>query len=129
MRKLPLIAAALSLLTVTGVAQAHTKIVSASPSANTAVAPMTRVVITFNERTVPLFSGADIVMLGMPAMPGMAAHSAMKLTGMKSAWSTNGKTLTLTAARPFPRGTYRVNWHAAGADTHRMQGTYSFTVK
>ena len=44
-------------------------------------------------------------------------------------WSADGKRLTLTAARPFPRGTYRVTWHAAGTDTHRMQGNYSFTVR
>lgn len=126
MRNLPLLAAAFSLIAIPGFASAHTRVVASSPAANAAVAPMTTVSITFSERTVPAFSGADIVMTGMP---GMAAHAPMKLNGMRPRWSANGRMLTLTAARPFPRGTYRVSWHAAGTDTHRMQGNYSFTVR
>ena len=110
MRTFPLLAAALGMVALAGSAQAHTKVVASTPAANTAVAPMKKVSITFNEKTVPAFSGADIV---MTAMPGMAAHKPMKLNGMKSGWSNNGKTLTLTAARPFPNGTYQVAWHAA----------------
>ena len=126
MRTLRLLAAALSMVAIAGSAQAHTKVVASTPAANTAVAPMKAVSITFNEKAVPAFSGADIV---MTAMPGMASHKPMKLNGMKSGWSANGKTLTLTATRPFPKGTYQVAWHAAGTDTHRTQGTYSFNVK
>ena len=126
MRNLPLVAAAFSLIAIPGFASAHTRVVASSPAANAAVVPMTAVSITFSERTVPAFSGADIVMTGMP---GMAAHAPMKLNGMRPRWSANGRMLTLTAARPFPRGTYRVAWHAAGTDTHRMQGHYSITVR
>ena len=126
MRTLPLLAAALSMVVFAGSAQAHTKVVASTPAANTAVAPMKAVSITFNEKTVPAFSGADVV---MTAMPGMASHKPMKLNGLKTAWNANGKTLTLTAARPLPKGTYQVSWHAAGTDTHRTQGTYNFTVR
>ena len=119
-------AAMLAALALPGSAQAHTKIVSSTPAANAAIAPTNSVSITFNEKPVPTFSGADVVMTGMP---GMASHSPMKLTGMKMSWSADGKTMTLTAGRQFPKGTYHVTWHAAGADTHRMQGSYSFTVK
>ena len=126
MYKVSLLAAAFSLVAAPTIASAHTHVVASSPAANAAVAPMTAVSITFNERTVPAFSGADVV---MTAMPGMAAHAPMKLNGMRPTWSVDGKRLTLTAARPFPRGTYRVSWHAAGTDTHRMQGNFSFTVR
>ncbi len=119
-------AAALVALALPGLALAHTKVVTSAPAANAAVAPTNQVSITFNEKPVPTFSGADVVMTGMP---GMASHSPMKLTGMKTSWSADGKTMTLTAGRAFPKGTYQVTWHAAGADTHRMQGSYSFTVK
>ncbi len=125
MRKLTLFAA-LCALAAGGIAQAHTIVVASTPAANASVAPMTAVSITFNERTVPNFSGADIVMTGMP---GMASHRPMKLTGLRVSWSADGKTLALTAGRPFSKGTYQVSWHAAGADTHRMQGSFSFTVK
>ena len=30
---------------------------------------------------------------------------------------------------PLAPGTYRVTWHAVSADTHRMEGAYTFTVR
>lgn len=119
------LAFAAALVSATAV-QAHTKVVTSSPAANASVAPTNTIRITFNEKAVPTFSGADVVMTGMP---GMAKHAPMKITGLKTAWSPDGKTVTLTAGRPFPAGTYQVAWHAAGADTHRMQGNYNFMVK
>lgn len=126
MRKLPLLAAAFCTLAFAGVAQAHTKVVASAPAANATVALTKTISITFNEKSVPAFSGADVVMI---AMPGMAGHRPMKLNGLKTSWSADGKTLKLAAGRPFPQGTYQVTWHAAGTDTHRMQGSYTFTVK
>lgn len=107
-------------------ANAHTKLVSSSPAANASVVKTTTISLNFNEKVVPAFSGADVVMTGMP---GMENHQAMKLSGLKASWSADGKTLTLVAGRAFPAGSYQVSWHAAGADTHRMEGTFSFSVK
>lgn len=107
-------------------AQAHAKLMVSTPAGNASVAKPTKVTMTFNEKVMPSFSGAEIL---MTAMLGMANHKAMKLSGLKPAWSTNGKTLTLTAGRPFPVGTYRVSWYAAGADTHRMKGGFAFSVR
>lgn len=117
---------ALASLVIGGVAQAHTKIVASTPLADAAVAPISAISMTFNEKAIATFSGAEVI---MTAMPGMANHKPMKLNGLKPSWSADGKTLTLTAGRVFPKGTYRVSWHAAGADAHRMQGSYSFSVK
>lgn len=116
----------LAALAITGTAQAHTKLVASTPAANASVAKPTTISMSFNEKVVPTFSGADVVMTGMP---GMANHQPMKLSGLKPSWSADGKTLTLTAGRAFPIGTYQVTWHAAGADTHRMQGNFTFSVK
>lgn len=113
-------------LAVGGTGVAHTRLVASSPAANAAVAPTRTISITFNEKAMPSFSGADIVMTGMP---GMASHSPMRITGLKTAWSADGRTMTMTAGRPFPKGTYQVAWHAAGADTHRMTGKFDFAVK
>ena len=107
-------------------AQAHTKLVSSSPSANAIVAKPGRVVLTFNERVVANFTGATLT---MTSMPGMARHKPMAITGFTSAMSADGKTLTLTMRRALAAGTYQLKWHAAGTDTHRMQGTFTFTVK
>ena len=109
-----------------GTAYAHTKVVASTPAANATVAQMNLISVTFDEAAVPAFSGADVV---MTSMPGMAMKSPVNMTGLKSKWSADGKTLSLMARRPFPKGTYQVTWHTADADTHRMQGTFTFRVK
>lgn len=107
-------------------ALAHTKVSASNPAANATVAPMKAISITFSEKVMAPMAGADVT---MTSMPGMAGHQPMKLNGLKVSWSADGKTMTLTAGRPFPAGTYRVDWHAAGSDTHAMKGSYGFTVR
>ena len=113
-------------LAFAGGAQAHTRLVSSTPSANATVTKPGRVVLTFNERVVANFTGAT---LAMTSMPGMANHQPMAITGFTSAMSADGKTVTLMMRRALTPGTYQLKWHAAGADTHRMEGTFTFTVK
>lgn len=107
-------------------AQAHTKLVSSTPAANATVAASKTIKLVFNEKVMVPFASTDVTMI---SMPGMANHKPMKLNGLKSSWSSDGKTMTLTAGRAFPAGTYQVAWRAAGADTHRMEGKFSFSVK
>lgn len=107
-------------------AQAHTKLVASSPAANATVGKTAKIVLTFNEKVLAQFAGASVFMTGMP---GMANHAPMKMTGVSSRMGGDGKTMTLTLQRPLPAGTYRVDWHAAGADTHRMEGNFTFSVK
>lgn len=116
----------LAALAFAGSAEAHTRLVSSSPAANATVSKPGRVVLTFNERVVARFTGVDLT---MTSMPGMAAHQPMVISGFTSAMSADGKTLTLTMRRALMAGTYQVKWHAVGDDTHRMEGTYIFTVK
>jgi len=113
-------------LAFAGSAEAHTRLVSSTPAANATVSKPGRVVLTFNERVVARFTGVDLT---MTSMPGMAAHQPMAISGFTSAMSADGKTLTLTMRRALMAGTYQVKWHAVGDDTHRMEGTYTFTVK
>ena len=124
--RLAFTASVLAAFAFAGSAQAHTKLVSSSPAANASVAKPGRVVLTFNERVVAKFTGATLT---MTSMPGMANHQPMAITGFTSAMSRDGKTLTLTMRRALAAGTYQLRWHAAGADTHRMEGTLSFTVR
>ena len=116
----------LAALAFAGSAQAHTRLVSSLPAANATVTKPGRVVLTFSERVVARFTGAEIT---MTSMPGMAAHQPMVISGFTSAMSAGGKTLTLMMRRALSAGTYQVKWHAVGDDTHRMEGTYTFTVK
>lgn len=39
------------------------------------------------------------------------------------------KAIVLKLTAPLPVGTYTVHWHAVSVDTHKTEGTYSFTVK
>ena len=124
--RVALAAPVLAVLAFAGSAQAHTKLVSSSPAANATVAKPGKVVLTFNEKVIAKFSGADLL---MTSMPGMANHQPMAISGFTSAMSADGKTITLLMKRTLPAGTYQLKWHAVGDDTHRMEGTFYFTVK
>jgi len=107
-------------------AQGHTRLIASTPAANATVGNTAKIVLTFNEKVLAPFAGASVVMIGMP---GMTNHPPMKMTGVSSAIGKDGKSMMLTLQRPLPAGTYRVEWHAAGADTHRMEGNFTFEVK
>lgn len=107
-----------------GVAAAHSKLVSSNPAANAIVSKPSKLTLTFSETFLAPMSGADLT---MTAMPGMADHPPMPIKGFKT--SVEGKTMVLTLPRPLPAGTYDLKWHIVGADQHKMEGGYSFTVK
>lgn len=119
-------AATLFAVAAAGPVYAHAKLVASTPTASATVDKPGKIILTFNEKVMPSFTGVELVMTGMP---GMADHQPMKMTGFTSAMSADGKTLTLLMKRALPSGSYDVKWHAAGADTHRMEGSFSFNVK
>ena len=107
--------AAAALLGATA-AEAHAKLVSSNPGANATVAAPKQLVLKFSEKLQPKFSGADV------AMPGM-------VTPAKVSFAKDGRTMIVQPTAALMAGAYTVKWHAVTADTHRMQGTYSFTVR
>ena len=107
-------------------ALAQTKLVSSTPAANATVDKPGKIVLVFNEKLMAKFAGAELTMTGMP---GMADHQPMKMTGFTTALGADGKTLTLLMKRALPSGSYELKWFAAGADAHRMEGSFPFTVK
>lgn len=123
--KIALSLAAATAFAAPGVAVAHPKLVSASPAANAAAKGVTRIVLKFSERLTPRLSGGTLTMTGMP---GMANHPDMKMTGVNAAIGSDSTSIVMTSAKPLPAGTYRVDWHVVGADTHRITGTHTFTV-
>lgn len=125
MRRLSLIALAVSAMFLSAApAAAHPKLVSATPAANASVAKPTRIVLTFSETLVAPLSGIELT---MTAMPGMADHPRMPIRGFTT--KIEGKTLTATLPRALPAGTYELKWHVVAADQHRIENTYSFTVR
>ena len=113
-------------LIVPQVASAHTQLVSSTPTANATVAAPTKVELRFNEAVIGATARAEIAMTGMP---GMANHAPMQITGFTAQLGKDRKSMTLLLRRPLAADTYRVTWSAAGADTHRMDGNFSFTVR
>ena len=122
----PLMLAVAGLAMLPSAALAHPKLVTASPAAD-ATAPSTRTIkLTFSERLMPKLSTASLVMTGMP---GMGDHPDMKMNGVKSAVAQDGKSIVLTSAKPLPAGSYRADWVIVGADTHRITGKHSFSIR
>lgn len=124
-RKTPFaVAMAASILTATAV-QAHPKLDNATPAANVVVAAPTRIQLVFSEALVAQFSGMDLTMTEMPSMK----MGPMKMNGVKANVGADGKMLVATLAKPLPVGTYKVDYHVVSADTHRVQGSYTFKVQ
>ena len=113
----PFIAVAAALAFVAGPAAAHARLVSATPAPNATVAATRTVSLTFSERSVPAFSGFDVV------------NAAGEKVAVRTSVAEDGKTLTGTLASPLAAGAYRVDWRIASNDGHRMRGSYTFTVR
>ena len=118
--------AAVSLAMLPSAVLAHVKLVASTPAANSSVATPGRIVLTFNERLIAATTRTEVIMTGMP---GMNDHPLMNISGYTSQMSPDGKALTLLLRRSLARGSYVVKWSSAGADTHRMGGEFSFTVR
>jgi copper resistance protein C len=106
---------ALALLAA-GPAAAHAKLVSATPAENAAGAAPRQIVLRFNEKLQAKFSGFEVT-TGGAVVP------------LKVSVGEDRLSLVGVPAKPLNPGAYQVKWHAVTADTHRMQGDYSFTVR
>lgn len=120
MRKLTLLAAAAAAFAA-GPALTHSKLVSANPAPNSTVrsVPNHQVEITFNEPVIQRF-----VTLAVTGPDGKKLHVASAAVDPKNRSKVNA------VVHGFGRaGAYRVDWSAAGSDMHRMNGSYSFTLR
>lgn len=109
-----------------GVAQAHPRLVTTSPRANTSVPAVDRVSLTFSERLLGPMSGGDILKIG-PS--GVARVQPKKVAGFKPSVGPDGRTLQLIGSSRLAKGNYQVKWHAVAADTHRVAGVLAFQVR
>jgi methionine-rich copper-binding protein CopC len=109
---------AFTLALVPALALAHAQLRSADPPVGGSVqgAPA-QVEITFSEAVEPQFSTIKVtneagqgVDRGNVHVPGTDAHRLV---------------VSLPPLRP---GQYRVEWHATSVDTHKTEGSYTFTV-
>lgn len=118
------VAMAMSAITATA-ARAHPRLEGAIPAANAVVTAPAKIQLVFSETLVAQLSGLDLTMTEMPGMK----MGPMKMNGVRAIVGTDGKTLVATPGRPLPPGTYKVDYHVVSADTHRIQGSYTFKVR
>lgn len=97
-------------------AAAHAKLVSANPAVGATGSAPRQIVLRFSEKLQPKFSAFDVTYHGAPVP-------------MKTAVGRDRRTLVGAPTRPLARGAYQVMWHAVTADTHRIKGSYTFTVR
>ena len=101
-------------------ADAHPKLIKTDPAADAVTATSPKELrLSFNEELVAKFSGVDLTdQQGKRVEIGATAPDP-----------SDKKQLVVALPKPLTNGVYKVNWHAVGDDTHRVQGSFSFTVK
>jgi methionine-rich copper-binding protein CopC len=110
-------AAAMVLLATPAAASAHAFLKTASPPVGSTMqtAPA-EVEITFTEGVEPAFSTIEVVDAKGTRVDKADPHP------------TGDKTHLAVGLRPLPPGAYKVSWHVTATDTHKTEGTYSFTI-
>ena len=103
----------LSLLLVATPAFAHARLVSSDPAANARLKSPGQIKLQFSEYLEPAFSSASLI------------DAAGKTVPVSK--SVGGRTITLLPLTLKP-GAYKVSWQSVGQDTHRLTGSFGFTV-
>jgi methionine-rich copper-binding protein CopC len=111
-----LIVSALAIAAPKGAA-AHARLDHASPKVgSTTTAAPKQVVLTFTEKLEPTFSSIEVRdAKGTDVQAGKARAGA-------------DRTQLRVPLKALSPGTYTVIWKALSVDTHRTQGTFTFTV-
>ncbi len=100
-------------------AYAHPELQSAEPAAGVATTTSPKQIrITFNENVIPKFSGVEVKDQTGKVIP----------TGKAATDPANKKLLIVPVNEQLAPGEYKVEWHAVSDDTHRVKGSYSFSV-
>jgi methionine-rich copper-binding protein CopC len=100
-------------------ASAHAFLVKAVPAVGSQLTgSVTELRLEFSEAIELAFSGVDL---------GSATGASIPISSFGFVDSSR-RILTGKVPRLIP-GVYRVRWHVVSADTHRTEGSFSFTVK
>lgn len=103
---------------VSGPALAHAFLKSATPPVGSTIqAAPAKIVIDYTEAVEPKFSTIEVQDAG-----GVRVDSGEVQTG-----AGDKKRLTVDL-KPLQPGSYKVSWHVTSTDTHKTEGTFTFTV-
>lgn len=98
---------------------AHARLRSAAPSVDSTVqAAPAEVAITYTEGVEPKFSTIEV------------SDEAGKRVDKQDPHTAPDDNKVLFVSLPtLPPGTYKVNWHVTAVDTHKTDGSFTFTIK
>ena len=119
-KTLAAVTAVISCTVMATAAQAHAKLTSTTPLAGAIVTESPKELrLLFDEGLIAKFSGVEL-----------KTEKGEKIeTGTALADPADKKQLIVPLPAALPDGLYRVKWHAVSEDTHKLDGTYAFTVK
>ena len=98
---------------------AHAQLEQAVPAVGGTVAPPSEIRLKFSEGVEPHFSAIALSAEGGGAVP----------LGVPSLDPADPSVLIAKIGKALAPGLYTVTWHAVSVDTHKTQGSFSFTVK
>ena len=99
-------------------AYGHPQLQSAEPTAGVGIASPKEIRITFSEPVIARFSGIEL----------KDQSGKLIATGKSEIDPVNKKILVVPVKEQLAPGGYNVEWHAVSEDTHRVKGSYSFSV-
>jgi methionine-rich copper-binding protein CopC len=113
------IAVALAALSLATGAEAHARLRSSDPAANSTLRQRPAALrLVFSEPVVAAFSGLRLAdAAGRPVQAGRSGVDPK-----------DRRALVLPLKAPLAPGQYTVRWHAVTSDTHRVEGGYGFRV-
>jgi methionine-rich copper-binding protein CopC len=101
-------------------AQAHAHLKASDPAAEATVpASPPTLKLTFSTPLVAKFSGVKLT----------DADGKEIALGEATTDPADNKILLVPVPAPLAPGEYTLDWHAVAVDTHRMKGSYKFTIK
>ena len=111
---------ACSLITLSSTigASAHPRLMSAVPAVNGAVSPApNEVTLRFNERLEASFSKVVI-----------RDNEGKQVDKGDAKLDKSDRRILRVSVPPLAPGLYKVEWHAMSADTHKVEGDFTFRV-
>lgn len=118
--RLRILAIAAAISGIAGTALAHPALLGGQPGPNAVVSAKPRELrLTFSEPLFVNFSGVVVT----------DARGAKLPLGRPTLARGDSKVLVVPLETALPAGVYTVSWHAVSADTHRITGSYRFTVR
>jgi methionine-rich copper-binding protein CopC len=112
--------ASLAFTMIATAAFAHAQLQKAVPAVGGVVtASPTEIRLNFSEGVEPRFSGVQL----------QAADGQVVGTGAASVDPADKSTLIIPVKSTLAPGSYKVTWHVVSVDTHKTQGSFTFTVK